>query len=168
MLLSLFETGDAPSSLSPKRKHWRTPLTIDCFSSTVPFPLPPLPYKICREPHNPLSHPFPTFLWVCLVQELTLARAQVATSTTPRHPELWSVRSPEISSSSLSIHDKLPCITATVRSNSDKLLPSHVHCESNASHSLQSLHPVHAISHTKINPNFRNIPKIYTNTLPIW
>jgi hypothetical protein len=42
-----------------------------------------------------------------------------------------------------------------LRSNFGEFLPSQVHRELNISHNLQSLHPVHAISHTKINTNSR-------------
>jgi hypothetical protein len=49
----------------------------------VPSSLPPPLYKRRQEPYNPLSHPFPTFLWVSLVQELTLAGAQATATTTP-------------------------------------------------------------------------------------
>jgi hypothetical protein len=55
----------------------------------------------------------------------------------------------------ISIHDKLPCITTIMHSNSGEFLPLQVHHESNATHSLPSLHPLHTISHMKINPNFR-------------
>jgi hypothetical protein len=72
------------------------------------------------------------------------------------HPELRPVRSPEGPPSSPSIHGKLLYITTTVYSNCGEFLPSQVHYALNASHGLQSLHLVHIISRTKINPNSRD------------
>jgi hypothetical protein len=140
-----------------------SPLTIDHFSSTISSPLPHPPYKRRREPHNSSAQPFSAFLWVSLVQELTLTGAQVAAATTPHRPmafvvlrpDLRLVRSPESPSSSPSIHVELPCITTTAHLNSSEFLSSQVHHESNGSHSIESLHPIHVISLTKINPNFR-------------
>jgi hypothetical protein len=75
-------------------------------------------------------------------------------------PELQLVRSSGSSSSSSSIHGELLCITAAMRSNSSEFLSSQVHRAPNASHSLQYLHPLHSISHTKINPNYRKNSRI--------
>jgi hypothetical protein len=55
-----------------------------------------------------------------------------------------------------SIHGELLCITAATCSNSSEFMPSQVHYE--------PLHPVYAIFHTKINPNFRKISELYINT----
>jgi hypothetical protein len=74
-------------------------------------------------------------------------------------PELQPVWSPEEPLFLSSIHDELPCITAVTRSNSGEFLPSQVHCEPDASHSVQYMHSVHVISHIKMNPNFRKKSK---------
>jgi hypothetical protein len=133
----------------------------------IPSPLPPPPYKRCHEPHNPPPHLFPAFIWVSLAHKLALTGAQVITANTPRHPtasvtptpQAATSEVPESPSSSPSIHGELPCITVTMRSNSGEFLSSQVHRKSNFSQSLQSLHPVHAISRTKINPNPSKNPK---------
>jgi hypothetical protein len=149
----------------------------------VPSSLPPPLYKRRQEPHNPLSHPFPTFLWVSLVQELTLAEAQATATTTPHRlttliallppsydrwgprraplpPQASTVTShasqpprPRTPSSSCHHRSTVNRMLVTVCSPSSRSMP--FHRESNVSHSLESLHQVHAISRTKINPNSR-------------
>jgi hypothetical protein len=126
-------SSTVPSPLPPS-KHRITSLTVDCFSSTVPSPLPPPLYKRCREPHNLLPHPFLAFHWISLAQELALARAQVTVATTPSR------------------------LTASVISP-PQAMTGEVYGESNVSHNLPSLHPVHAISRMKINPNSMKNPR---------
>jgi hypothetical protein len=51
-------------------------------------------------------------------------------------------------------------ITAATCSNFDKFLPWQVHREMNVGHSLQSMHLIHAIFHSKINLNSKKNSKI--------
>jgi hypothetical protein len=140
----------------------------------VPSSLPSPTYKRHREHHNPLALPFPTFLWVSLAQQLALVRAQVNTTTIPPRPTAFVASPPRATTDEIlgeplppplpSINGEIPCITATARSHSSKLLPSQVYCESNTSHSLQSLCPDHAIPNMEINTNSRKNLELYTNT----
>jgi hypothetical protein len=85
-LVTPSEIGTAPSSLLPEKEALRNSLATSRFSSMTPSPLPPLPYKRHREPHNPPPHRFPALLWVSLAQELAPTRAQAITATTPHRP----------------------------------------------------------------------------------
>jgi hypothetical protein len=80
------------------------------------------------------------------------------------HVELRSVRSSESPSSSPSIHDELPCIRTTARSNSNEFLLSQVHRESNASHSLQSLSLLRAVNYRGSVPVSRAFRSLLPST----
>jgi hypothetical protein len=128
---------------SLKWKHWRTLLALH--STVYPPSLLPIKGTESLIIHRHI-HSSPSFEFLLRKNSLLL---ELKSPPPLYRLELWSVRSLESPSSFPNIHGELPCITATARSNSDKFIPwIHV------SHSLQSLHSVHATPHTKTTPNF--------------
>jgi hypothetical protein len=149
MLLFPFKMGVVPSSLLHEMEALDNSTHCRPFLLMVPSPIPPPPYKRRREPHNPPPHPFLVFFRFLLrksslASELQLLPPPLLTAPTAFVAPSAGVTTREVPSSSPIIHGELLCIIATARLNSSEFLPSQVHRELNTSHSLRSLHPVHA------------------------
>jgi hypothetical protein len=130
--------------------YFRFLLHKNSLSPKLKSPPPPL---LAARPHMSLRH-----LQLRLVSPpppLLAARPHMSF----RHLQLRLVRSQRASLPPPSIHGGLSRIIVTIRSNSGEFLPLQIHRKHTASHSLQYLHSVHIIFHTKIKSKFQKNPR---------
>jgi hypothetical protein len=145
--------------------HHPTPAVISPPQHRLPSLLRPIKgierLTICHHIHSPPSVGFLLRKNLLLLELKSWPPSLLTARPHPSlcHPKVRPVRSSESPSSSLSIHNKLPCITIIARSNFGEFFPLQVHRESNVSHSLQSLDSIHVISYMKINLNFKKNSK---------